>query len=103
MNVSLTGSYAVNRGRPQVRVAFTDTGVDQTHPDIQANLDVADSTSFVTDVLLPDGTPIVAEPTIQDFNGHGTWTASAVAARSTASASPASRRTCRSSSSRRRT
>jgi lantibiotic leader peptide-processing serine protease len=80
MNVSLTGSYAVDRGRPQVHVAFTDTGVDQTHPDIQANLDVADSTSFVTDVVLPDGTPIVAEPTIQDFNGHGTWTASAVGA-----------------------
>ncbi len=80
MNVSLTGSYAVNRGRPEVRVAFTDTGVDQTHPDIQANLDVADSASFVTNALLPDGTPIVAEPTIQDFNGHGTWTASAVAA-----------------------
>lgn len=80
MNVSLTGSYAINRGRPEVRVAFTDTGVDQTHPDIQANLDVADSASFVTDALLPDGTPIVAEPTIQDFNGHGTWTASAVAA-----------------------
>ena len=80
MNVSLTGSYAINRGRPQVRVAFTDTGVDMTHPDIQANLDVADSASFVTDTVLPDGTPIVAEPTIQDFNGHGTWTASAVAA-----------------------
>ncbi len=80
MNVSLTGSYAIDRGRPQVRVAFTDTGVDMTHPDIQANLDVADSASFVTDTVLPDGTPIVAEPTIQDFNGHGTWTASAVAA-----------------------
>ncbi len=80
MNVSLTGSYAVNRGRPEVRVALTDTGVDQTHPDIQANLDTADSMSFVTDALLADGTPIAAEPTIQDYNGHGTWTASAVAA-----------------------
>jgi subtilisin family serine protease len=87
MNVSLTGSYAVNRGRPQVHVAFTDTGVDQTHPDIQPNLYVADSASFVTDVPDPvftdaNGNPvgIVAEPTIQDFNGHGTWTASAVAA-----------------------
>jgi subtilisin family serine protease len=87
MNVSLTGSYAINRGRSQVHVAFTDTGVDQTHPDIQANLDAADSASFVMDVPDPvftdaDGNPvpIVAEPTIQDFNGHGTWTASAVAA-----------------------
>jgi len=87
MNVSLTGSYAVNRGRPDVRVAFTDSGVDQNHPDIRANLDARDSTSFVGDVPDPvftdaDGNlvPIVAEPTIQDYNGHGTWTASAVAA-----------------------
>lgn len=69
MNVSLTGSYAVERGRRNVVVALTDTGVDQLHPDIAPNLDVADSRSFVA-----------SEPTIQDFNGHGTWTASAVAA-----------------------
>jgi len=80
MNVSLTGSYAVNQGRPEVHVAFTDTGVDQTHPDIQANLDGADSASFVTGALLGDGTVIQPEPSIQDFNGHGTWTASALAA-----------------------
>jgi hypothetical protein len=84
MNVSSVGSYAINRGRPEVRVAFTDTGVDQTHPDIRANLDVADSTSFVTDAVVFDGNgnpvPILAEPSIQDFNGHGTWTASAVGA-----------------------
>lgn len=69
MNVSLTGSYAVNRGRAEVTVALTDTGVDVTHPDIAPNLDVARSRSFVD-----------YEPTIQDYNGHGTWTASAVAA-----------------------
>jgi subtilisin family serine protease len=84
MNVSSVGSYAINRGRPEVRVAFTDTGVDQTHPDIRANLDVADSTSFVTDAVVFDANgkpvPILAEPSIQDFNGHGTWTASAVGA-----------------------
>jgi subtilisin family serine protease len=84
MNVSLSGSYAVNRGRPDVKIAFTDTGVDQTHPDIRSNLDVRDSTSFVVDTSIDNGdgtfTPVAAEPTIQDFNGHGTWTASAAAA-----------------------
>jgi subtilisin family serine protease len=69
MNATLTGSYAVQQGRKDVRVAILDTGADQGHPDIAANLDVADSRSFVT-----------TEPTIQDFNGHGTWCMSAVGA-----------------------
>ncbi|HZT93618.1 MAG TPA: S8 family serine peptidase [Gaiellaceae bacterium] len=69
MDATTTGSYAVQQGRKDVRVFVVDTGVDQTHPDIAPNLDVADSRSFVP-----------SEPTIQDFNGHGTWTASAVAA-----------------------
>jgi lantibiotic leader peptide-processing serine protease len=68
MNATLTGTYAIQRGRPDVHVFVIDTGVDQTHIDIAANLDTADSISFVP-----------SEPTIQDFNGHGTWTASAVA------------------------
>ena len=69
MNATLDGSYALQQGRPEVRVFVIDTGADQTHPDVAPNLDVADSRSFVPD-----------EPTIQDFNGHGTWTISAVGA-----------------------
>jgi subtilisin family serine protease len=69
MNVSDTGSYAIQRGNRNVRVAVIDTGADQTHPDIAPNLDVALSRSFVP-----------SEPTIQDFNGHGSWTISAVGA-----------------------
>jgi subtilisin family serine protease len=69
MNASTNGSYALQQGRKDVHVFVIDTGVDQNHIDIAANLDTADSVSFVT-----------SEPTIQDFNGHGTWTASAVGA-----------------------
>jgi len=69
MNVSNTGSYAIQRGRKDVRVAVIDTGADQSHPDIAPNLDVPESRSFVP-----------TEPTIQDFNGHGSWTISAVGA-----------------------
>jgi len=69
MNATLTGSYAIQRGRKDVRVFVIDTGTDQTHIDIAANLDVADSRSFVP-----------SEPTIRDFNGHGTWTMSAIGA-----------------------
>ena len=69
MNASLDGSYAIQRGRRDVRVFVIDTGADQNHVDVAPNLDVADSRSFVP-----------TEPTIQDFNGHGTWTISAVGA-----------------------
>src|SRR4051812_44405279 len=69
LNATLTGSYAVQQGRKDVRVFVIDTGADQTHIDVAPNLDVADSISFVP-----------TEPTIQDFNGHGTWTISAVGA-----------------------
>lgn len=73
MNATTNGSYAIQRGRRDVRVFVIDTGVDQNHVDIAANLSpqapAGDSVSFVP-----------TEPTIQDFNGHGTWTASAVGA-----------------------
>jgi subtilisin family serine protease len=71
MNATPSGSYGLQPGRKDVRVFVIDTGVDQNHIDIAANLSpqapAGDSVSFVP-----------SEPTIQDFNGHGTWTASAV-------------------------
>jgi subtilisin family serine protease len=67
LDATLSGSYAVQRGRKDVRVFVIDTGADMTHIDVAPNLDVGESRSFVP-----------SEPTIQDFNGHGTWTISAV-------------------------
>ena len=69
LHATPTGSYAVQQGRKDVRVFVIDTGADQTHVDVAPNLDAADSVSFVP-----------TEPTIQDLNGHGTWTISAVGA-----------------------
>jgi hypothetical protein len=73
MNATLDGSYAVQPGRKDVRVLVIDTGADQSHPDVAPNLSpqapAGESMSFVP-----------AEPTIQDFHGHGTWTISAVGA-----------------------
>jgi subtilisin family serine protease len=72
----------VNRGRSDVLVAFTDTGVDTSHPDISANLDLADSRSFITAPDRSDPAYTLPEDYVgvQDYNGHGTWVASAVAA-----------------------
>lgn len=73
MNAALDGSYAIQQGRKDVRVFVIDTGADQTHPDVAPNLSpqapAGDSVSFVP-----------TEPSIQDMNGHGTWTISAVGA-----------------------
>ena len=69
MNASLTGSYAVQRGRREVVVSILDTGADPTHPDIAPNLDVVRSHSFVP-----------YEQDIDDHHGHGSWCASAVGA-----------------------
>ena len=69
MNATVTGSYAVQRGRRDVVVAFLDTGVEIAHLDIAPNLDVVRSRSFVP-----------WEPDIDDHHGHGSWIASAIAA-----------------------
>jgi lantibiotic leader peptide-processing serine protease len=71
LNATTSGSYAIQQGRKDVRVFVIDTGADQSHIDVAANLSpqapAGDSVSFVP-----------SEPTIQDFHGHGTWTISAV-------------------------
>jgi subtilisin family serine protease len=69
MNATPAGSYTIQPGRKEVKVAILDTGTDPNHPDIAANFDAAESMSFSS-----------TEPTIQDFNGHGTWCMSAVGA-----------------------
>jgi len=76
MNVSLTGSYAVQRGRAEVVVAVLDSGIEADHPDIAPNLDLARSRSFAVN---PDN-PAELESVFDDFRGHGTYMASTIAA-----------------------
>lgn len=85
INASDSGSYAKATGAG-VTVGMIDTGVDFTHPDIAPNLDVDQSCSFIFDdtptahpqeIANGDCTNKVA---VQDINGHGTHTASTVAA-----------------------
>jgi subtilisin family serine protease len=69
-------------GRPDVRVAMIDTGIDPTHPELAGLVDGSRSISFC-----PRETPIVAQqfpgyPAWTDLYGHGTATAAIVSSNS---------------------
>src|SRR5438552_10071845 len=68
-------AHAITGGSPSVLVGDIDTGIDFTHPDLAANIDVADSVNCVS------GAPVQGLAA-QDDNGHGTHTAGTIAAAS---------------------
>jgi lantibiotic leader peptide-processing serine protease len=85
INASDSGSYALATGKG-VKVGMIDTGIDFDHPDIAPNLDVDLSCSFIFDDT-PTATPAEVgngdcsiKSAVQDLSGHGTHTASTVAA-----------------------
>jgi hypothetical protein len=71
--INAPAAHAITGGGRSVLVGDIDTGVDFNHPDLKANLDVADSVNCVS------GAP-VAGLAAQDDNGHGTHTAGTIAA-----------------------
>src|SRR5213080_3945423 len=68
-------AHAITGGSPSVLVGDIDTGIDFTHPDLAANIDVADSANCTS------GAPVQGLAA-QDDNGHGTHTAGTIAAAS---------------------
>jgi subtilisin family serine protease len=68
-------AHAITGGSPSVLVGDIDTGIDFNHPDLRANIDVADSTDCSS------GTPQPLLPG-NDVAGHGTHTAGTIAAAS---------------------
>src|SRR5438067_1104071 len=68
-------AHAITGGSPAVLAGDIDTGIDFTHPDLQPNIDVANSANCVSGAPVPG---LAA----QDDNGHGTHTAGTIAAAS---------------------
>ena len=68
-------AHAITGGSPSVLVGDIDTGIDFNHPDLRANIDVADSANCLS------GAPVQGTAA-QDDNGHGTHTAGTSAAAS---------------------
>jgi subtilisin family serine protease len=68
-------AHAITGGSSAVLVGDIDTGIDFTHPDLAANVDLADSVNCVS------GTPVPGAAAMDD-NGHGTHTAGTIAAAS---------------------
>jgi subtilisin family serine protease len=85
INASDEGSYAKATGAG-VTVGMIDSGVDFNHPDIAPNLDVDLSCSFIFDDTPTANPAEIAngdcsnKTAVQDLSGHGTHTASTVAA-----------------------
>jgi subtilisin family serine protease len=85
INATDTGSYAKATGNG-VTVGMIDSGVDRFHPDVAPNLDLDRSCSFIfTDTPTANPQEIANgdctnKLAVQDLSGHGTHTASTVAA-----------------------
>ncbi len=86
INATPSGSYALNQG-VGARIGDIDTGIDFTHPDLAANIDVGASCSFIY-ATTPTSNPAEQvtrgdcsnKSAVQDLNGHGTHTAGTIAA-----------------------
>ncbi len=76
--IHVSQAWNETMGSPKVKVAVIDTGLTSSHQEVGANYDKAQSASFVqpNPICPADATTFSS---IEDFNGHGTWTNTHVA------------------------
>jgi subtilisin family serine protease len=67
-------AHSITKGSKSVLVGDIDTGADYTHPDLNPNIDFANSVSCI------GGSPNTSPSAWKDDNGHGTHTAGTIAA-----------------------
>jgi subtilisin family serine protease len=72
-------AHALTGGSPSVLVGHLDSGVDYTHPDLQHNVDLANSASCAGGVP-NQGADSTGRLPFFDTNGHGTFTAGEIVA-----------------------
>ena len=78
--IHVPDAWKTTTGSPGVKVAVLDTGLNSRHEEVGPNYDVAESRSFVRpSTFCPADNSTFGS--IEDFNGHGTWTATHVAGR----------------------
>lgn len=78
--IRATDAHALTGGSRSVLVGHLDSGVDYTHPDLAANIDLADSASCVGGVPNQAADPVTGQLPFADTNGHGTFTAGEIVA-----------------------
>lgn len=71
-------AWKTTQGSASVKVAVLDSGLTSTHEEVGANYDQADSISFVQpNTFCPADADTYKS--IEDYDGHGTWTATHIA------------------------
>ncbi|MGZ6389448.1 MAG: S8 family serine peptidase [Ktedonobacterales bacterium] len=76
--INVPQAWQTTHGSASVKVAVLDTGLTSTHEEVGSNYDKAESASFVqpNSICPQDATTFGS---IEDFQGHGTWTNTHVA------------------------
>lgn len=71
--IHVPDAWKTTQGSKAIKVAVLDTGLTSSHQEVGPNYDIADSASFVQpNSFCPADAATFGS--LEDFNGHGTWT-----------------------------